>query len=222
MLQVQGPTSLQVLSAAADAGMPEPFAYFGVVEIDLGGQPVIVSRTGWTAERGFEVYTRGAQTDALALWSHLMVCGAEFGLGYSGLESMGIRRIEAGILDNGTDMNPTLTPYAAGLGAFVNLEQSDFIGRDALRIALRDVRLLGITCAQAAPERGAAVFAGEREVGVITTGVWSPELDCGIGYVRLACVYREQALQVASGPTTLPVAVTGLPFYDKQKRLPCD
>ena len=81
----------------------------------MGGQDVLVSRAGWSGELGFEIYTR-AETDALALWDHLVETGAAHGLEVQSLESLGIRRIEAGILDNGTDIDSTMTPFGAGRG----------------------------------------------------------------------------------------------------------
>ena len=110
--------------------------YIDVAECVMGGQPLTVSRTGWTGELGFEVYTR-ADTDGPALWRHLLGAGAPFGLIHASLASVGIRRIEAGILDNGTDMDSRMTPFAAGIGKFVDFAKPGFIGKAALETADR-------------------------------------------------------------------------------------
>ena len=130
-VQVQGPKSKDVMAALfGDAVLG--IRYYWTLETDLDGIPVVISRTGWTGELGFEVYTR-ADTDGPALWRHLLGAGAPFGLIHASLASMGIRRIEAGILDNGTDMDSRMTPFAAGIGKFVDFAKPAFIGKAAPR-----------------------------------------------------------------------------------------
>ncbi|UCH40859.1 MAG: aminomethyltransferase family protein, partial [Gammaproteobacteria bacterium] len=80
VLQVQGPKSLDVLARACDGGMPAEFKYFDAFEGQMGGQDVLVSRTGWTNELGFEVYNMDPGVDGPALWDHLIAAGAEFGM----------------------------------------------------------------------------------------------------------------------------------------------
>ena len=132
VLQVQGPKSMQVLANACDGGAPERFNYFDIFEGRMGGQPVLVSRTGWSAELGFEVYNLDPDVDGPGLWDHLMLSGAEQRVRPCSQLSMNIRRIEGGILNYPTDMDWHTTPYDMGLGLFVDLEH-DFVGRDALR-----------------------------------------------------------------------------------------
>ena len=137
VLQIQGPTSLRILAAACDGGVPDPFRYFAVVRCSIAGQPVVVSRTGWSGELGFEVYTL-PETDTDLLWDRLLSAGEPHGLGVRSLEALGIRRIEAGILDNGTDMDASMTPFEAGLGRLVDLDkETAFLGREALAVADR-------------------------------------------------------------------------------------
>ncbi len=143
--QVQGPTSLDVLAAASDDGMPEPFGYFGIAKVRFGGQEVVITRTGYTNELGWEFYTE-PQHDADALWRHLTAAGEPFGIGLFGLDSMHIRRIEAGILNAGSDFDETTTPYDVGLGHFVDEDKADFIGKAALAGASRENRQSGLRC----------------------------------------------------------------------------
>ena len=141
--QIQGPKALDVLADACDGGLPEGFRFFDVREVRVGGQPVLVTRTGWTGEVGFEVYTRPG-IDLDALWDRFTEAGARHGMIDIGLDPMDIRRIEAGILNNISDMDRTMTPFDAGLGDFVDLERDDdFFGKEALRTADRRSRLYG-------------------------------------------------------------------------------
>ena len=221
VLQVQGPRALEILASVTDGAMPDPFNYFGVAECRIGGQAVFVSRTGWTNEMGFEIYT-GADVDGPAFWHHLLVAGAPHDLGFGGLDSMGIRRIEGGIFDNGTDIAPDLTPYAAGLGQFVNLDKCDFVGRDALAKADRTLRLRGFVCSSITPERGEQVTCDAKEAGVVTSATWSPELDCGVGFANLRPGTPDKGIWhiTKANHSTHAIQFTDLPFFDKQKRLP--
>ena len=184
VLQIQGPKSLEVLQAATGKPVPEGFRYFHAGMFDLGGQELLVTRTGWTGELGIEIYSDGANTDHHALWDHLMAAGEPSGMAFSSAEAMGIRRVEAGILDNGTDIDPSMTPYEAGIGAFVDLDKTDFIGRDALAKADQNCLLWGLTCGETIPFAGLEVLDGNAEVGRMTAGAWTPYLDTGIGFVR--------------------------------------
>ena len=228
VLQVQGPKSLDVLDAAIGGGLSPDFRYFQAGFFDVCGQRLWVSRTGWTGEVGIELYCNSGPepTDHDALWEDLLACGAPYGMEFSSSSSMGIRRIESGILDNGTDIEPDLTPYGAGLGQFVRLEKADFLGRAALETADRSQLLFGLVCAGAMPESGMSVHRGDGPVGHITIGTWSPTLDTGVGYVRF-----ERPLPGGDwlGETVWlhdhdgrahEATVDTLPFVDKDKQLP--
>jgi aminomethyltransferase len=223
VLQIQGPTSLAVMSAASEGRIDDRMGYFHSGFVSLGGQEVYVSRTGWTGELGFEVYTQGAKTDCPRLWQHLVAAGTPHGMVFSSLRSMEIRRIEAAILDNGTDMDMSMTPFQAGLGSFVDLNKGDFIGRAALESADRRTLIYGIKCGARSPDMNDDVLDGSRSVGRITAGAWSPYLATGIGYVKFSepgdWAGRSLALRSVRG-TTDACAIVDLPFYDKEKRIP--
>lgn len=218
VLQVQGPTSLGVLDAACDGGAPVPFPYFGVSEVEMGGQPVLISRTGWSGELGFEIYTAEG-VDAAALWDHLLDAGADHDLAVLSLEALGIRRIEAGILDNGSDMNPSLTPFDVGLGRVVDMGKPAFIGRDALATAERRSRLYGVS-GPSTPVPGTSVLHGDTVVGSITAGAWSPHLEHGIGYVIMREVGEWEGQEVLLAGEVQPFEVVKLPYYDAERKLP--
>jgi aminomethyltransferase len=218
VLQVQGPNALKILDAACDGGAPEPFAYFSAAQVVMGGQPFLITRTGWTGELGFEIYVHET-TDHRALWNHLLSKGEPYGLRFCSMAPMDIRRIEAGILDNGIDMDPTMTPFAAGIGAFVDFGKGDFIGRAALEKADRRSRLLGLRAGvPLAP--GMELRIDGNRVGRTTAGAWSPYLGCGIGYARLDMPGDWAGMRIACGPDAIPGEIVALPFYDKEKRIP--
>ena len=222
VLQIQGPASMEIMRAASASRIDEHLRYFQAGFFDLGGQEVHVSRTGFTGELGYEIYSLGDATDHLALWDHLMAAGAPHGMEFSSTSSMTIRRIEAGIRGNMTDMDTTMTPFEAGLGAFIDMERGDFVGRAALLRADRRPLLYGLECSGALPSVGSTVLDGDTPVGRMTMGVRSPTLGCGIGYVRFDepgdWKGRSLRIRLPAGDVH-PCEIVDLPFVDPQKLL---
>ena len=222
VIQIQGPASIDILQAASAGAIDETMKYFSAGFFDLGGQQLYVSRTGFTNELGFEIYCNGEATDHLALWDHLIASGEPFGMEFSSTRSLTIRRIEAGILGNMTDMDMSMTPFAVGLEPFVDMDKGNFIGRDALVNADRRTRLYGVKCAAAVPGRGSAVLVGDAAVGTLTAGVDSPTLGCGIGYVVFdePGDWQSRHLEVRLPDGNLhPCEIVSLPFFDPEKRI---
>lgn len=223
VLQIQGPRSLDVVKVASGGAVDESMGYFHSGTFQIAGQDVYVSRTGWTGELGFEIYTQGDATDCGVLWDHLMEAGKPHGMIFGSISSMDIRRIEAGILDNGTDFDLSMTPFEAGLGAFVDLEKEGFIGRAALLEASQAKRLFGVKCADAAPGYRNEIVDGEDAVGHVTAGAWSPFLEAGIGYARFNAPgdWAGRKLTVKSADGKIRACeIVELPFYDKDKLIP--
>ena len=229
VIQIQGPRALKVLDAALDGDLPKGFNYFHSGMFSIGGQELLVSRTGWTGEMGIEIYSNSGSepTDHDALWEHLFEAGRPFNMAFSSASSMGIRRVEAGILDNGSDIEPDLTPYGAGIGQFINFNKGDFVGRQALETADQTQLLFGLACATATPATGMQIIVGDKAVGHITIGTWSPTLDIGIGYVRF--FEPHDGGQSWLGQTVMlqddnniqhESQVVLLPFYDAEKNIP--
>lgn len=222
VLQIQGPASLEIMKKASDGAIDENLKYFRSGYFKIGGQNLYVSRTGFTSELGYEIYCGAADTDHLALWDHLMDCGASYGMEFSSTRAMTIRRIEGGILGNLTDITPDMTPFEAGLAPFVDMEKGDFIGRDAL--VGKDTRscLFGFTCHSEIPAAGSVIMDGEAEVGRITAGVPSPTLGLGVGYV----VFHKPGNWVGRTLTMrLPNesmhdgTIVDVPFFDREKAI---
>ena len=220
--QIQGPNSLKILEAASDNGMPEKFGYFAMARVKFGGQEVVITRTGYTNELGWEFYTE-PHHDSDALWVHLKKAGESFGLEIFGLDAMNIRRIEAGILNAGSDFNHTTTPYDAGLGRFVDEDKAEFIGKAALAKTSREPRLHGVKCETGEPLISGAVVVDGKTVGKVTAGATSPYLRHGIGIVLLdrAGLLPGAKISVGCKDGSLQQAeLVELPFYDKQAEIP--
>ena len=222
VLQVQGPKSLEVLANACDDSAPSSFNYFDIFETRMGGQPVLVSRTGWSVELGFEVYNLDAEVDGPALWNHLLATGAEQGMIACGQLSMNIRRIEGGILNYRTDMDWHTTPYDMGLGMFVDLEH-EFVGRDALCQSDQRSRFTGFKCRQGNPRYGAALRLNGETIGRSTAYEVSPYLECGVGFALLDSPDHMGADGVTAAQrdgSECEIELIDLPFYDIEKNIP--
>jgi len=221
-IQIQGPTSLEILDACVDGGAPEEFKYYHSRKVTMGGQPVLISRTGWTAELGFEVYNMDPNVDGMALWSHLIVAGAPHGMEILSTYAMNPRRIEAGIMNYGTDMGWDTTPFDLGLGDFVDFEH-DFVGRDALRATERSSRFSGFMTEAKDIKWGSPVLASGNAVGRVKAFEPSPTLGTGIGYVLFdtpeAMSANAFTVKGRNG-NEYPLALHALPFFDADKRIP--
>jgi glycine cleavage system aminomethyltransferase T len=225
-LQIQGPKAKDVVKALFGEPVTK-LRYYWFLETKLDGIPVVVTRTGWTGEVGYEVYLRdGSRGDDL--WERIMSAGRPYNIKPTGPSD--IRRIEAGILNWGADMTLENNVYEVGLGRLVDEAKADsYIGRDALtRIRKEGVRrkLAGIEIEGSRIEFNAAkwpVSAGGKAVGRVTSAIWSPRFQKNIGYAMVPVA------QAAPG-TTLQVAIPGagerkatvvtMPFIDPTKEIP--
>jgi glycine cleavage system aminomethyltransferase T len=218
VLQVQGPRALDVLASVCDGGAPEPFGYFAAAHVTMAGQPLLITRTGWTGEVGFEIYVP-ENHDHAALWHHLMNKGERHDIHFASMSCMNVRRIEAGILDNGSDIDSSMTPYEAGLGGFVDLSKDDFVGRDALLTADRRPRLVGLKTHDTI-ERGMDIAVNGTPMGRIAATAYSPYLGHWLGYACFGKSGDWIGLEIACGPDGVPGETVGLPFYDAEKLIP--
>ncbi len=220
--QVQGPNSLKILAAANGGNLPEPFGYFAIARVNFGGQELVISRTGYTNELGFEFYTE-PHHDANAIWQHLQEAGEPYGLEIFGLDAMNIRRIEAGILNAGSDFDHTTTPYDVGLGRFVDADKGDFIGKASLAAAAKVSRLFGVRCTTGEPLIGAPVTLNDTVIGTVTAGATSPFLGYGIGIVRFTNTGQVSGNSVSIGCSDGSIhegELVDMPFYDQLAEIP--
>ena len=224
-LQLQGPASGKVIEALFGDALSD-LKYYWFREIDLDAIPLVVSRTGWSSELGYELFLRdGTRGDEL--WERIMAAGEPFGLKPGHTSS--IRRIEGGMLSYHADADIETNPYELGLGRLVNLDiEADFVGKDALR-AIHDA---GVTRRQVGleldgdPLRGPnttfwPVEAGGDVVGKVTSAVYSPRLEKNIALAMVSVDHAElgTALTVDAALGPMPAVVVECPFFDPKKSL---
>lgn len=196
MLAIQGPKAPALVGEIFPAALSLP--RFGIAEIPFAGETVLVMRTGYTGEDGFEVAASPAGT--LALWAELQKRGGAFGLLPCGLGSRDTLRLESGYLLYGEDANETRTPYEANCGWVVKLQKGDFVGREALlrrkeagfREKLTGVRLLG----RGVPRHGCGVWLGGEKIGELCSATFAPSLGAGIGVGYLKATAWEPGTRV--------------------------
>ena len=220
--QVQGPRSMDVLEAVADGGLPERFRYFDLAEISIDGQPVIVSRSGYTNELGWEIYF-APDVDTAAIGQRIMDAGAAHGIHTIPAEATNARRIEGGLLFYGTDFDADVTPFAAGLASLVDFDKGDFIGRAALEAADRRNRTWGLKCTGGIARHGQTLRHNGDTAGRVCSSAWSPYLQCGVAIVRLddPDMGPGTALDVeCTDGRTREAEVSELPLYDRAGDIP--
>ena len=228
-LQVQGPLAREVLGPITEGTDVAALRYFRFLPdgVTVGGVPVMLSRTGYSGELGFELYC--APSDAAALWDAVVRAGEPHGLRPIGLSAIETLRIESGLLFPDIDYFPHETdPLEVRLDNVVKLDKpGDFVGRDALRkIAdagtprlLTTLRIDG----DEVPEYGAAVTLDGREVGILRSPCQSPTFDSQV--IGMAAIDRDlntpgQRVDVALGKSTVGAEVAEFPLYDTKKTRP--
>lgn len=201
--------------------------YYEFTQTDLEGIPLVVARTGWTAELGYELYLRDGSRGE-ELWERIMEAGKPFGIAPTGPSD--IRRIEAGILNYGAGMTLQNNPFEVGLGWLVDLDQSeDFIGRKALeRIHRESVRrkLVGIELAGEPIEFNTTkwpVASDGKQISHVTSAIYSPRLRKNVGFAMIPIAQSEHGTSLTSslpGVGMRTVTVVPMPFVDPSKQIP--
>ncbi|PWV58265.1 aminomethyltransferase [Nocardiopsis sp. L17-MgMaSL7] len=221
LIAIQGPRAVEILAPLTDADLDD-IRYYAGYEHTVAGVPVLLARTGYTGEDGFEIFVRPADR-APEVWAALMAEGAPHGLVPAGLSSRDTLRMEAGMPLYGQELNAGLTPFDAGLGRVVKLDKpGDFVGRAALEEAsrtARERRLIGLVSRGRRPLRkGQDVLRDGTVIGVTSSGAPSPTLGRPI-----AMAYVDGDLDTATGTFTVDVRGRGeevdvveLPFYKRQ------
>jgi aminomethyltransferase len=188
MIAVQGPAAPEIVSSlAGEALLSVP--RFGFREASLFGEAATLCRTGYTGEDGFEIIVHASASEAI--WNRLM----ELGGVPCGLGARDALRIEAGYPLYGHEIDDTISPVEAGLMWVVKPDKGDFIGRDAI-LALQERgtarKLMGLVLQERiAPRQGYTLYVEDREVGAVTSGVFSPTLQRGIGMGYIASPYAK-------------------------------
>ena len=220
--QVQGPNALDILAAAVDGDYPERFRYFDIAQVSIAGQRVRLSRSGFTNELGWEFYLE-PHADIRAIGERILEAGKPFGLQPTSADGFRARRIEAGLLNAGSDFDASVTPFTAGLGRFVDLDKSGFIGKRALESADKRRRTWGLRVPGGVARLGDSLILNGSPAGRVCSSAWSPFQRCGVAIVRLddADVGPGAVLDVyCAGGDTRRGTVCDTPMYDVNREIP--
>ena len=187
LIAVQGPDAIKIFEKIFDGEIPPKRFRFRQGKIN--GIDVFLSRTGYTGEDGFEVFV--TSENAVKIWDWIFEAGKEFGIEPAGLGARDILRLEAGYCLYGNDIDENTTPLEAGLSWIVKFDKDNFIGKDALLKQKEEGlkrKLTGfIVEDKIIPRKGYDIYKGDEKAGVVTSGGFSPHLNCpiGMGYISL-------------------------------------
>ena len=215
ILAVQGPSALSVLSSVLDSAQVSLLSRLAVFESGFAGD-WFFARTGYTGEQGAEIVLPNA--DAPGLWQALLASGVR----PIGLGARDTLRLEAGMNLYGSDMDEGVSPLACNMAWTVVHNDRDFIGEAAVqaaRAARVQPRLIGVMLKERGVLRAhCPVYSADARVGVLTSGAFSPTLQCGIGFARVSAVTEPlfveiRGKQLPLEPVSLPFVRHGKPTY---------
>lgn len=215
-MALQGPQGADVLASVVhDFKLPERLRFSETV---WQGHKLLIARTGYTGEDGFEIFCDAKIS--VELWQKLVAKDNCFPCGLGARDSL---RLEACLPLNGNELGPDITPLEAGLGKFVKLEQAaDFVGKSAL-VAQQTDGLKRISCAlkmvgKAPPPRSHyRIFKDDREIGEVTSGIASPTLSCGIGlaFIESPVAKIDTVVDIEIRGRRFPATICKKPLYKK-------
>ncbi len=216
LLALQGPRAAGILQRLTATPVGDIRYYWFRPDVEVAGRTVIVSRTGYTGEDGFELYVPAEA--APHLWEALLEAGERDGLIPAGLGARDTLRLEAGLLLHGADMDKTTTPLEVGLGWTVKLDKETFVGADALRRQKAEGlsrRLVGFVLDGRSIARHGFPIRCNGAAGRVTSGSFTPtvEKSIGLGLVPPACAAPGHPLSVEIRGRAVPGTVVKLPFY---------
>jgi aminomethyltransferase len=217
-LAVQGPKADDIIASMTKANV-RAMPAFTWLDAEVGGCATRVARTGYTGERGYEIYVKPA--DAERFWNALMKAGEPHGLVPVGLGARDTLRLEMKYALYGNDIDLTHTPLEAGLGWVVKLEKGDFSGRAAL-VQQKEQgvakKLVGFAMRERGiPRQGYAIRHNGQDVGVVTSGTHSPSLGepIGVGYVPANLAAVGSTFDVVIRDKAVPAVVVKTPFLQR-------
>jgi len=224
MIAVQGPhamTAMERLFPGHSNAIGNLKYYRSIITRQMN-KPVVVSRTGYTGEDGFELIVRAE--DAERIWENLLLAGREVGIQPVGLAARDTLRLEAGMPLYGHELSEDIDPFSADLGFAVSLQERNFIGSDTLQTLAKQPPTrkrvgLRLTGRRAAREGALVSDADQRTVGQVTSGTFSPTLEYPIAMAYLAAesAHPGSAIWVDVRGTRIEAEIVNLPFYQRSK-----
>jgi aminomethyltransferase len=217
-LALQGPQSASILERVLGSNYKK-FKPRIVKELHWGDTAVLISRTGYTGEHGYEFFLPAA--DAEPLWDAIMNEGKELGLMPCGMASRDILRLEMGYLLYGNDIDESRTPLDAGKSSFVDFKK-DFIGKESLekqKASGTTQKLAGFEFLdKGTPRTGGSIFSESHEIGAVTSGCFSPFVrkGIGLGYVISRYAQPGQEIEIEVRDREIAAKIVDLPFHRKK------
>ncbi|WP_110822887.1 glycine cleavage system aminomethyltransferase GcvT [Paenibacillus illinoisensis] len=221
LLALQGPLAADIIGKVTDTDVSiiEPFRF--VQNAEVCGVKLLLSRTGYTGEDGFELYVQADQ--AAAVWNGLMEAGADHGLVPAGLGARDTLRFEAKLPLYGQELSPTISPLEAGVGMFVKLNAGPFFGHEALLQQKNDGparKLVGIEVLERGiPRPHYPIYAEGVQIGEVTTGTQSPTLKRNLGLALIDSKYAALGtqLEIEIRGKKLKAEVVKTPFHKRTR-----
>ncbi len=221
LLAVQGPKSKETIQKICDKELD--LEYYHYFYANVAGVDMLVSRTGYTGELGYELYFTGDEETAEKVWNAVFEAGEEFGVKPAGLGARDSLRLEMGYCLYGNDIDQTTNPLEAGLGWITKLKKGEFIGREALlkvkEEGLKRKLVPMISEERAFPRHGYEISAEGKTIGHITSGTVSPVLNkpIALGYVEIEFAEPGTNVNFVIRGKEIPATVVTLPFVKKEK-----
>lgn len=219
LLAIQGPNSKEVLQKICDKNLD--LEYYHFFEANIAGTEMIISRTGYTGELGFEIYFKGDEATAEKIWNSIFEAGKEFEIKPIGLGARDTLRLEMGFCLYGNDIDKTTNPFEAGLGWITKLKKDRFISKNVLaqikENGLKRKLVPMITEERVFPRHGYEITSNGRKIGEITSGTVSPILDkpIALGYVEKDFAFEGSEVNFMIRGKEIPAKVIKLPFLKK-------
>jgi aminomethyltransferase len=216
LLAVQGPKSKAVLEKICDK--PLDIEYYHFTHAKIAGIEMLISRTGYTGELGYELYFKGDESSAATVWNSIFETGSDFDIQPVGLGARDSLRLEMGFCLYGNDIDQTTNTLEAGLGWITKLKKSSFLGKEALlkikESGLRKKLVPIISNEKIFPRNGYEISVDEKIVGHLTSGTVSPILDKAIalGYINIEFAKEGNQINILIRGKEIPAFITKLPF----------
>ena len=219
LIAVQGPNSNKTLQKLCDKEIK--LEYYHFFEAKVAGVEMILSRTGYTGELGYELYFKGDEETAEHIWNKIFEAGKEFNIQPVGLAARDSLRLEMGFMLYGNDIDKTTNPLEAGLGWITKLNKENFIGRDVLLkvksegLSRKFVAMLGND--KSFPRHGYEIKAGNIRIGEVTSGTVSPVLEkpIAMGYVDVSQATEGNEVNIVVRGRETTVKIVKIPFIKK-------
>jgi aminomethyltransferase len=227
MFAVQGPNAEKTLQKISTEDLSR-IGRFKCTSTRLANTEVFLSRTGYTGEDGFEIFVWDSSLtkpgNAVKVWSAILEAGKQYGIEPCGLGARDTLRLEAGMCLYGNDIDENTTPLEAGLGFVVKLDKENFMGKEALlkqkTEGIKRKRVGIQMIEQGIPRPSFELYDDEgKKIGKLTSGTFSPILNCGIGmgYVPTSYAQEGKIVHVKIRNKNVKAKIKAFPFYDPEK-----